>query len=159
MKMQQVRRRLHDALATIRNLSAQSRENVGINGLQEAIRRYLTTIPTDIQAELDVGGDLGRIPIAYSEELYLIVREAVRNAVDHGRPRRIWISVDVEADHVQAEVHDDGDSFLVNTLAKTQRHVGVDSMRERAKLLGAQLEIISTPSSGTVVSVKVSPGQ
>jgi signal transduction histidine kinase len=156
MKLAAARQSMLDALATIRNLSAQSRENVGVSGLQEAIRSYLGTVPTDIATELNVQGDLGHISLAYSEELYLIVREAVRNAVDHGRPRHVRVEVRSEPGELFAQVRNDGVGFSVQRTLGSEHHVGLDSMRERADLLGARLTIKSAVRTGTTVSVSIS---
>jgi signal transduction histidine kinase len=156
VKLAAARQSMLDALATIRNLSAQSRENVGVSGLQEAIRSYLSTVPTDIATELNVQGDLGHISLAYSEELYLIVREAVRNAVDHGQPRHIRVEVRSGPGELFAQVRNDGVGFSVQRTLGSEHHVGLDSMRERADLLGARLTIKSAVRTGTTVSVSVS---
>ncbi len=156
VKLAAARQSMLDALATIRNLSAQSRENVGVSGLQEAIRSYLGTVPTDIGTELNVQGNLGHISLAYSEELYLILREAVRNAVDHGRPRHIKIEIRSGSGELFAQVRNDGPGFSLKRTLGSGHHVGLDSMRERAELLGAQLTIKSEARTGTTISVSIS---
>lgn len=155
-KFVNARQSMLNALATIRNLSAQSRENVGVRGLAEAIRRCLATVPTDISTELAIDGDLGHLSLTYSEELYLIVREAVRNAVDHAQPHRITVEIRLAPGELFAQVRNDGKAFSLQRVLGSERHVGLDSMRERADLLGAELAIKSAPSTGTIVSVSIS---
>jgi signal transduction histidine kinase len=88
--------------------------------------------------------------------VFLIVREAVRNAVDHGTPTRVSVNISMRPGELRARITDDGIGFHVsNTLAR-ESHVGIDSMFERADLLGANLKITSKPGSGTTVAISIS---
>lgn len=155
-KISAARESLLDALTTIRNLSAQSRESVATNGLAEALHRYVDTLPPDVKTDVRIEGDLGGLALSYAEELFLILREAARNAVDHGRPTRVAISIEAGPDELTATVIDDGAGFDVDMTLERLRHVGIESMYERADLLGANLVISSQPGSGTTVSVSIS---
>jgi signal transduction histidine kinase len=145
-----------DALATIRNLSAQSRESVATNGFTEAIHRYVDTLPADIKTDVRIDGELDELMLSYAEELFLIVREAVRNAVDHGAPTEVAIRIHADADELRAWVIDDGRGFDVERTLAAEAHVGIESMYERAELLGANLSIESRPDEGTTVSISIS---
>ena len=155
-KIDAARQALLDALSTIRNLSAESRESVAANGLDEAIRRYLDTLPSEVRAQLTSDGDLSLVSLAYAEELFLIIREAVRNAVDHGQPHDVLVTVVSTPDELRAEITDNGQGFDVVSILEGTRHVGIDSMHERAELLGARLSVTSAPGNGTTVGVRIS---
>lgn len=155
-KVVAARQSLLDALMTIRNLSAESRESVATNGLAEALHRYVDTLPTDVKTEVRIDGDLTFLALSYAEELFLIVREATRNAVDHADPTCISISIEIGADGLTATVIDDGSGFDVEQTLDRSRHVGIESMYERADLLGANLAISSEPGKGTTVRVSIS---
>lgn len=154
-KIDAARQSLINALVTLRNLSAQSRESVAANGLAQAVQQYLDTLPPDISTRLRTKGPLAAVPLSYAEELFLILREAVRNAVDHGKPTRISLTIGVDEVGLRARVRDDGIGFDVKKL-HTIAHVGIDAMHERADLLDADLEISSRPGRGTTVTVSVS---
>ena len=158
-KIQAARQSLIDSLRTIRGLSAQSRASVGERGLTAAIQRYLDMLPPAIARSLRADGDVDRIPLAHAEELFLIVREAARNAVDHGRPQHIAIELRAQPGQVNATIHDNGRGFEVDKTLRRERHVGIDSMYERAELLGARLTIESRPGGGTTVEVSISTAQ
>jgi signal transduction histidine kinase len=155
-KIDAARQSLMDALATIRNLSAQSRESVATNGFTEAIHRYVDTLPADIKTDVRIDGELDELMLSYAEELFLIVREAVRNAVDHGAPTEVAIRIHADADELRAWVIDDGRGFDVERTLAAEAHVGIESMYERAELLGANLSIESRPDEGTTVSISIS---
>jgi signal transduction histidine kinase len=155
-KIQAARQSLLDALATIRGLSAQSRVNVGEHGLTAAINLYLDTLPSGITRTVSVDGDVDFIPLAHAEELFLIVREASRNAVDHGDPSSIAIALESQPGQIRATITDDGCGFDVTRTLRSRRHVGIDSMYERAELLGARLGIKSRVGAGTTIDVTIS---
>jgi signal transduction histidine kinase len=154
-KLQSVRQSMLDALATIRGLAAQSRENVGDRGLEEAIRSYLDDVPTDIRTTLTFEGDEASASLAYVEELYLIIREAIRNAVDHAIPHSITVVIGISEGLLRAEVRNDGRGFSVENVMSSAPHVGIQSMYERAELIGARLTIKSRPRAGTIVAVLI----
>lgn len=155
LKIAAARQSLIDALATIRSLSAQSRESVAAHGLVEAIQRYLDTLPAQTEPRFRVKGSLAEVPLSYAEELFLIIREAVRNAVDHGKSGRVSVSLVASEGEVRAQIVDDGVGFDVEEALEAQ-HVGIEAMYERADLLGAHLEISSKSGKGTTVRISVS---
>ena len=155
LKLAAARQALVDALTIIRNLSAQSRESVATNGLESAMQRFLDSVPTDIAVTFDVIGDVDTLSLVHAEELFLVIREAVRNAVDHGAPTRLDVSIRRGEAVLTAEVTDDGCGFDLDMLRVVEGHVGIDSMYERVDLLGAEMSISSARGSGTSVTVRV----
>lgn len=155
-KRDAARQALFDALGTIRSLSAQSRDSVQRGGLVSAIQRDLDALPTDIVTSLRVEGDPDALSPYYADDLFLMIREAVRNAAEHGDPRRILVHVAAGEHGIEARVADDGTGFDVRrTLLVGTRHVGLDSMHERAALIGAKLLIVSQRSGEPAPSAVV----
>jgi signal transduction histidine kinase len=111
-----------------------------------------------VSRTLHVDGDVDAIPLALAEELFLIVREAARNAIDHASPQHLAIELRVGPGIVRATIRDDGSGFDVPRTMLHERHVGLDSMYERAELLGARLTIESKPGAGTTIGIVVSTG-
>lgn len=143
-KRDAARQALLDALSTIRSLSAESRESVQRDGLVAAVQRDLDAVPTDICTALRVDGDPDTLSPYYADDLFLMIREAVRNAAEHADPRRILVRIVANDSGIEARVADDGAGFDVHrALLAGARHVGLDSMHERAALIGAQLVIVS----------------
>lgn len=146
---------LGEALRTVQQLSAELRRSVAADGIERSLRAYLrANVPSTVRATLRVSGDAKLLPSDVTEELYLILREAVRNALRHAAPSRIDIDLTVTDDAVRARVADDGRGFRVGSLAAAQGG-GLPSMRERAELLRGRLDLTSTPGEGTSVDVLV----
>ncbi len=93
-------------------------------------------------------------PAAY--ELLMVVREAVYNAVSHGKPGKIDILLHFEKEHLRIEVTDDGVGFaLLGQIPDAERHYGLTGMRERMVRIGGNLRITSEPQGGTSVVLSV----
>ena len=90
-------------------------------------------------------------------QVYLIMREAVRNAVKHSRCGRIGIGLEIGDGEVVGVVEDDGEGFDPEEAGEASPSwgVGLGSMRERAEMLGGTLSIESGPGSGTRAEVRV----
>ncbi|MGH3166218.1 MAG: sensor histidine kinase, partial [Trebonia sp.] len=144
-----------DALNVIRDLAAQSREAIGRSGLVPAIARYADTVPDSVKVTLRTAGNLDTLRDTHREEVFLIIREAIRNAVAHGQPRHVTIILDEGRGQLHATITDDGVGFDAVTAATDQNTAGLGSMRERAELLGGTVRIRSAPGTGTTVMLTV----
>ena len=91
---------------------------------------------------------------AISRELLMVVREAVYNAVLHGHPRQITISVLYEAQRLLLTVVDDGVGFPVDRMP-AEGHYGVTGMRERMEQIGGSFALDSAPLAGTRVTLSI----
>lgn len=144
---------LQEAIATVQHITAELRRLTGNGGIEHALRTYLeTNVPPSVCWSLDVTGDASQLAPNISEELYLITREAVRNAIRHASPRHLTVSLTIEATSAVAVVTDDGTGFIVPDKKNTG---GLASMRERVLLLRGQLDLTSEPGNGTRVEVRV----
>lgn len=146
---------LTDAVQTVQQMSAELRRFVGEAGAEGALRAYLrSNVPAHVTATLDVLGDARLLPLNVSEELYLILREATRNAVRHADASEIRLRMEITEEVVAAAVADNGRGFRVAQAAATPTG-GLPSMRERAELLRGDLSVTSIPGGGTTVRVRV----
>jgi len=81
-------------------------------------------------------------------QLFLIAQEAVANAVKHGQPAHVKVTLSHDRDLLRLEIRDDG-SGLGET--PTDSGMGLKIMKYRAGLLGADLTIGSARNGGTTV--------
>jgi signal transduction histidine kinase len=127
-------------------------------GLSGALRRVAAAMASryrgvDIECSVDPEPEL---PVATKEALYRIAQEALRNALRHGRPRRVAVRLLAAAGSVTLEVSDDGDGF--DSAVPSPGRLGLVSMRERAARAGGRLQLTSAPARGTTVSASVPSG-
>lgn len=90
------------------------------------------------------------------DEVYRIASEALGNAFQHARARRIEVEIRYDADRFRLRVRDDGIGIGSNipTEGRTA-HWGLIGMRERAKSIQGQLEVWSEAGAGTEVELLV----
>jgi len=88
--------------------------------------------------------------------LFRIGQEAISNIVRHAEANAVTITLEYGADLIRLEVEDNGRGFQPERfLAAGEKSLGLLGMRERASLIGGQLKVVSTPESGTIVTVEI----
>jgi two-component system nitrate/nitrite sensor histidine kinase NarX len=102
----------------------------------------------------DVDKDL---PPEVHAQLLRIVQEALSNVRKHARATRVKLVVSQDGDDLTLEVRDDGVGFSPADLPSSSRH-GLQGMRERAELVGADFQVISSPQNGTLVRMRLPMG-
>ncbi len=81
---------------------------------------------------------------------YRIAQECINNIVKHSEATDASISLDGDAHQISLRVRDNGRGFSPDD---TAAGFGLGSMRERAQLIGATLDINSQPGEGTEITV------
>lgn len=84
--------------------------------------------------------------------LVRITREAVANALRHGRAQSVSIELSRQGCTRRLVVQDDGCGFDASTLTESTGY-GMTSMRERAEALPGAFRVDAAPGRGTVVEV------
>ena len=145
---------LHSSVWAMRSLPIRQQS------FPEALRTLVARIGEGHAAETFVhtSGNLGSVPEFVAGNLLLIVQEAVYNALRHGRPATVHVTVSDEpaTQSIRVEVRDDGRGFTAgDAQGVEQGHFGLHGMRERAERLGGTLAIESTPEGGTTVRATV----
>lgn len=112
----------------------------------------------DVEITVRAEGPLAGMSEFVSGSVLLVVQEAVHNALKHGGPKRIEVTVtdETSAGMIRAVVVDDGRGFVVGAQSGPRDgHFGIKGMRERTERLGGTLEIRSRPGGGTTVQAVV----
>jgi signal transduction histidine kinase len=146
---------LQEAIDTVRALATRLRTTETGEGLQGALLRYLATAPPSVITTVTVTGDEASLPFAVREELYLMLREAIGNALRHAAPRAVTVHVRVRDPEVEAVVVDDGAGFDEAKVAAAAAGTGLASMAQRAHRVGGSLDVDSQAGYGTIVRFRV----
>ncbi|MEO1632647.1 MAG: sensor histidine kinase, partial [Bacteroidota bacterium] len=88
------------------------------------------------------------------EHLYRIAQEAVANAAKHAQPTEIALTLAATDEGLQLSVRDNGGGFADASEEEGER-LGLRTMRQRARLIGATLRIQAGPNHGTRVACVV----
>jgi signal transduction histidine kinase len=87
------------------------------------------------------------------------MQEAFENIVRHAAAHHITVKWVIQANELTFLIMDDGQGFLPEDNPNNQ-HFGLRGMRERARMMGGNLNVSSQPGHGTSISlaIKVSYG-
>ena len=91
---------------------------------------------------------------AIATHLYRIAQEAVSNAIRHGNPGRIVISLEVQKGRLILTIEDDG-TGLPDGWQK-RKGLGTRIMAHRAAMIGGEFSIDLNPTGGTLVKCSCS---
>jgi len=92
------------------------------------------------------------------DEVYRIIREALRNAFSHARAHHIEAEIIYAENLFRLRIRDDGEGIAPAILEDGRPgHYGLPGMRERAAEIGAKLDIWSGIGTGTEIDLSV-PG-
>ncbi len=133
----------HDYIRGLARNYAQRSEPQGRLG--EELRKFASTVQVlfGIECTVTVNDALDADPVSKTEIMH-IVREAVNNAVRHGKPGKVW----VKAHASEIVVENDGRDFPGEDGAQTG--IGLVSMRQRAEALGGSIALSARPGGGTI---------
>ena len=151
---------------TVRDLRdtvwAMNKDAVTVADLRERLANFVgqaRTSGSPVRLDFDVTGDPDAALAAEAGmNVYRIAQEAVSNALKYADASEIVVALDVDDDRLAIEVRDDGRGFSpADEDAAVERGGGngLHTMRQRAEELGAELDIISTPGTGTRVRLAV----
>ena len=142
---------LGEARCAIDDLRAETFQDADFpERMEQAIRRFTTATSIPCTTELTC---LSACPAPLQEHLLRITSEGLTNIERHAQARHAWITVREAIAGITLEVRDDGMGFDPDGMAKQGGHYGLVGVRERARLLGGDLELTSTPGAGTILRV------
>ncbi len=159
-EIEEVQQRAKDCLRELREIMANLRPtSLDILGLKETIMRYAEQFEEEyaISTVVDLKG-LESIPPAAELPIFRILQEELTNVRKHSNAGTVRIKTEASGGDLILTVEDDGVGFDPETLEEEQERgerLGLIAMRERAELLGGQLNINSIPGMGTRITVRI----
>ena len=87
--------------------------------------------------------------------IYRIVQESLSNVLKHAQADQAIVTARKDHGFLEIQVEDNGIGFAKNSLEPVGHHFGLLGMRERARMIGAEMNIDSQPGVGTTVTVKM----
>ena len=130
------------------------------NDLARAVRALADELSVEDFAKfgLVVEGPARELHPIVRDEFYRIAREALRNAFSHARAHHIEAEITYAERLLRLRIRDDGDGIAPAILEEGRSgHYGLAGMRERARQIGAKLNIWSGVGTGTEIDLSV-PG-
>lgn len=124
---------------------------------------FLAALESDIRAfeertgiECELSLPAGPLPLAPDVETaaYRIVQEAMTNVARHANATRIEIRMRTRGNEMLVDVRDDGRGITEEDLRR-RAGLGLVGMRERARQIGATVDVEGVDGKGTIVSLRI----
>ncbi len=153
-----LRQQVNDAAERLHALSGGLRPpTLDELGLEPALRRLASDFEqnTSLLVHLEAAELIARLPQPVEIVCYRIAQEALTNVARHADANQAWIALIQQESQLSLSIKDDGRGFDPASLHTRRDGLGLLGMRERAAMLGGQLEIVSAPGQGTRLTITV----
>jgi signal transduction histidine kinase len=151
----QVRSTIDEARQTVWNLRQQKPSE---DMLGTALQRMAEQIGNEsgVAIVCEMTGKPFQLNQMAMHELMMIAREAVYNAVLHGKPGKIEIKVSFARNDLTMGVRDNGSGFDPSIIrAPHGRHYGLLGIRERVQAVGGQFHLESKVGEGSYLLIQM----
>jgi len=153
---------LGDEIDGLRHLITELRpaalDDLGLVPALEALTRRAQAIDgLQVTSHFDVGHSSQRLDPELESTIYRVVQEALTNVGRHAQATQASVEVQQRGDALLVIVHDNGRGLSAAPApdAGSATGFGTSGMRERAELVGGEIDVRSHPSGGTVVELRV----
>jgi signal transduction histidine kinase len=109
-----------------------------------------------ITIKVDIKAGEERLPQNIEQHMYRIIQEACENALRHAQAKAITIIGALATQEMDLTIQDDGAGFeqqLELSSLIANNHFGLAGMVERAHLIGAEMNVQSSPNKGTRIKI------
>jgi len=132
-----------------------------------------TTLPVQVQrlvehaggngleAKFNLYGAYRPMPPGTEREILRVAQEAIHNVKKHAEATNLTVQLEYGPEEIALEVRDNGRGFAAGPMPRNGHgpdsppgHYGLTGMRERAGLIGADLEVTSEAGTGTTVRLR-----
>jgi signal transduction histidine kinase len=123
--------------------------NLDSEDLIPALQQLVNTVEkqTGVRCRLDADPEALPTDSDAAVQLYRIAQEAITNAVKHGRPDKIVVSLKPRNGHTEFMVRDNGVGLRVEAVASGG--CGLRVMQYRARVIGGRMDVRSAGDDGT----------
>lgn len=132
-------------------------EKITSVGLQAALEKELKAIGKTgkFQTAMTADGQSYRLQQQKEIILFRIAQESLHNAIKHSGAKKIGVHLQYSPTFLVLSIKDDGRGFIVNENNAAAAGLGLQSMKKRAALTGAEFIVLSSPGNGTSITIKL----
>ena len=170
--LQELRKQIRDCLTNIRQVIFDMRPMALDDlGLAPALNQLVGQMASRgiLSTDFSIDGQPYELPKYVEIAIFRIVQEALNNAAHHSGTDKARLRVLCRPDALSVLIQDDGKGFdtdaepdmpeaaevLSEEESSSAGQFGLLGMRERAKLIGAEINVVSAPGKGTRVHLRV----
>lgn len=134
------------------NIMPPSLKDFGFTDCVKGLVEGLSYCSGDIQFKFIENVDETEIPEWMGLTLFRAIQQIIHNAMTHGKPSEIAVSVKVNNKRLQIEITDNGIGFDPTEI-NVQDGIGILSIRQRIQSVGGSTMIKSQPNKGTTFTI------
>jgi signal transduction histidine kinase len=127
-----------------------------VNAIQGQVKEFQAV--SELPVELQITGEVARLPVETSAALYRIVQEGLGNIFRHARASLVRVGVRFAGDRVILSIEDDGIGIPEGEPGARVGY-GMANLRERVDDLSGSVEMVTSPGEGTRIEVSVPIGE
>jgi NarL family two-component system sensor histidine kinase YdfH len=151
--MEDARDTLADARCALGDLrTGRLRPDDLVDVVQEEIARFSAV--TEISCTYDID-QLVATPAELCEQVLRVIGEGLNNIAHHAQASHVSIQTTHYNGLLAIEVRDDGIGFDPTLVSPQKGHYGLLGIRERARLVGGQVTVMSEPGRGTTLLLQI----
>ena len=151
---------LDDTLASVRRISSDLRpmmlDDLGLNAAIEWLARD-TARRMGIEITVQLNENDAPVDDRVATAVFRMVQEALTNVSRHARATHVTVAVRQHDDELELVVEDNGSGYPEGAMRR-EGSFGLLGMRERAAMLGGQLENGNAPDGGARLTVRLPLG-
>ena len=123
-------------------------------GLESTLAWYLPMVErqSGIHVSYEKSGDPFAVKGSAAVHVYRVVQESLNNVTRHSGAKESWVRLRFLSQTLEVEVEDHGKGFAPESI---KHGIGLVAIRERAELLGGEIEIARPLAGGTLIRLKV----
>jgi signal transduction histidine kinase len=142
---------LEETRRALKALRASPLDDLGLAGALSALARDMAA-RANLTLDLSVAEKLPPLYPDIEQAIYRVGQEAITNVVNHAQAKNIAVKLELNEGKINLTVRDDGIGFNPEKSLKPG-HFGLTGIKERAKIVGGELNILSQPGNGTTIQL------
>lgn len=151
-EVQELKGAAEEAIDEVRRALSMMRDEFElVPQLENACTTYTTRHRIPVKLEID-----GEPPALSDDQqltIFRIMQECLTNTAKHAECSKVTVNVDFRPDGMKMLIVDDGKGFEAGKRPKG--HYGLLNMKERARKVGGEVDIASTPGEGTTIRLEI----
>ena len=116
--------------------------------LKDSYNEFFNSVGTSFQVKNVEESDDIKLPMEYKQNLLLMFKEGINNAIKHSSCKKIILEATFNIDKIEIVLKDDGIGFNPDNISYGN---GIRNINERAKKLKGNITISSEPGKGTTI--------
>lgn len=156
-QLKEINRMLDEAIAETRSISFQLVPGVLKEfGLEAALKSlFERMVKPGLQLSVTTSGLKKRLPENHEVSIYRIVQELVNNIIKHSKATSASLDITQHGEKIRLKIEDNGTGFDEKQASLMHKGIGLQSVKNRVKLLNTEMSIISAPSKGTKIIIDI----